>query len=130
MLLKFSASNYKSFKDKFEFSLVPAPKQKGLDYSIMDEKIGKDSYKGLCSAIIYGPNASGKTNIIGAMDTFKAIVLRGHIRNVEEKSEPNAASGLLELIPNSSSEEPLPVSFSIKFSTKGTLIDYAFSADL
>lgn len=130
MLLKFSASNYKSFKDKFEFSLVPAPKQKGLDYSIMEEKIGKDSYKGLCSAIIYGPNASGKTNIIGAMDTFKTIVLRGHIRNVEGKSEPNAASGLLELIPNSSSEEPLPVSFSIRFITKGTLIDYAFSADL
>lgn len=130
MLLKFSASNYKSFRDKFEFSLVPAPKQKGLDYSIMEEKIGKDSYRGLCSAIIYGPNASGKTNIIGAMDTFKAIVLRGNLRNEEGKSEPNAAAGLLELIPNSSAEEPLPVSFSIRFITEGILIDYSFSADL
>ena len=30
MLLKFTASNYKSFKDEFVFSLIPAPKQKGL----------------------------------------------------------------------------------------------------
>ena len=59
MLLKFTASNYKSFKDEFVFSLIPAPKQKGLDYSVMEEVIGKTSYKGLCSAVIYGPNASG-----------------------------------------------------------------------
>ena len=64
MLLKFTASNYKSFKDEFVFSLIPAPKQKGLDYSVMEEVIGKTSYRGLCSAVIYGPNASGKTNII------------------------------------------------------------------
>ena len=46
MLLKFTASNYKSFKDEFVFSLIPAPKQKGLDYSVMEEVIGKTSYKG------------------------------------------------------------------------------------
>ena len=44
MLLKFTASNYKSFKDEFVFSLIPAPKQKGLDYSVMEEVIGKTSY--------------------------------------------------------------------------------------
>ena len=92
MLLEFKASNYKSFKDELIFSLVPAPKQKGLDYSILEEAIGKKTYKGLCSAVIYGPNASGKTNIIGAMDTFKSIVLRGNIRNEDNKNEPNAAA--------------------------------------
>ena len=99
MLLKFTASNYKSFKDEFVFSLIPAPKQKGLDYSVMEEVIGKTSYKGLCSAVIYGPNASGKTNIIEAMDTFKTIVLRGHLRNAENHHRYNAASEMLELIP-------------------------------
>ena len=52
MLLEFRTSNYKSFKDELVFSLTPAPKQKGLDYSILEEKIGKKTYKGLCSAII------------------------------------------------------------------------------
>ena len=39
MLLEFKTSNYKSFKDELVFSLVPAPKQKGLDYSILEENI-------------------------------------------------------------------------------------------
>ena len=45
MLLEFRASNYKSFKDELVFSLVPAPKQKGLDYSILEELICKRKYK-------------------------------------------------------------------------------------
>lgn len=130
MLLEFRTSNYKSFKEEMVFSLVPAPKQKGLDYSVLQETAGKETYKGLCSAVIYGPNASGKTNIIGAMDTFKSIVLRGHIRNSNDKSSPNAAANALELIPNSSSETADPVSFGIKFITDGLLVQYSFSADL
>ena len=31
MLLEFRVSNYKSFKEELIFSLVPAPKQKGLE---------------------------------------------------------------------------------------------------
>lgn len=130
MLLEFRVSNYKSFKDEMIFSLVPAPKQKGLDYSIIKEMAGKKTYKGLCSAIIYGPNASGKTNIIGAMDTFKSIVLRGHVRNVENKSDPNVAAEVLELIPNNTLENGEPVSFGIKFVADGLMIQYSFSVDL
>ncbi|HOM01573.1 MAG TPA: ATP-binding protein [Acetivibrio sp.] len=130
MLLEFRAKNYKSFKDELVFSLVPAPKQTGLDYSILNEKIGKNEYKGLCSAVIYGPNASGKTNIIGAMDTFKSIVLRGNIRNNDDKSYPNAAASALELIPNSTNVNSEPVLFSIKFTTNGILVEYSFMADL
>ena len=130
MLLEFKASNYKSFKDEFIFSLMPAPKQKGLDYSVVKTQAGKKAYKGLCSAVIYGSNASGKTNIVGAMDAFKSIVLRGNIRNDTDGSEPNAAAGLLELIPNNSISASLPVGFSIIFIEDGLHIEYAFTADL
>ena len=129
MLLEFKAANYKSFKDELIFSMTPAPKQKGLDYSILHERVGNHTYKGLSSAIIYGSNASGKTNIIGAMDTFKNIVLRGHIRN-DEKDSPNVASVALELIPNNTCNEPEPVSFSIKFIEQDMLVEYAFSMDV
>lgn len=128
MLLEFRAKNYKSFKDELVFSLMPAPKQRALNYSVFREKIGKKVYRGLCSAVIYGANAAGKTNIIGAMDTFKSIVLRGHIRNDTEKSSPNIASGKLEFIPNKFCETQEPVEFSISFTTEGTLIEYTFSA--
>jgi len=130
MLLEFRVSNYKSFKDEMVFSLVPESQQKGLSYSILQESIEKKKYKALCSAVIYGPNASGKTNIIGAMDTFKSIVLRGHIRNAMQQGNPNAAASVLELIPNNSLQAPEPVTFGIKFITDNLLVEYSFSADL
>ncbi len=55
MLLEFRAKNYKSFRDELVFYLLPAPKQTGLDYSLLNTKIGSDEYKCLCSAVIYGP---------------------------------------------------------------------------
>lgn len=130
MLLEFKAKNYKSFRDELVFSLVPAPKQSGLNYSVFQEKIGAKTYKGLCSAVIYGPNASGKTNIIGAMDTFKSIVLNGHIRNDSEKHNPNISAGRLELIPNSFFDDRQPVEFSIRLITEKFLVEYGFSAAL
>ena len=53
MLLDFSVENYKSFLKKVQFSMTPAPKQHGLDYSILTEKIGRKSIKGLFSSVIY-----------------------------------------------------------------------------
>ena len=128
MLLNFTVKNYKSFRDENIFSMVPAPKQKGLDYSICCEKIKRKNVKALCSAVMYGPNASGKTNIIGAMDTFRAIVLRGNIRNSEEQTSPNMAAYLLELIPNKNSAEP--VVMSIEYVDGGIKIGYSLTLDL
>ncbi|MHA6481655.1 AAA family ATPase [Paenibacillus sp. strain BS8-2] len=130
MLLEFRAKNFKSFKEELVFSMTPAPKQKGLDYSILKEKIGSKEYKGLSSAVIYGPNASGKTNIIGAMDVLKNIILRGHIRNGDSKSKANPAAGHLELIPNRTAPKKTPVDFEMKFITAGLLVEYKVSLDL
>lgn len=110
------------------FSMAPAPKQKGLDYSILNAKCGSKQYKGLSSAVIYGPNASGKTNVIGAMDTFKAIVMRGSIRNVDTLPE-NVASSKLELVPNCNGTTA-PTEFSIRFTDDGLLVEYALKLDL
>lgn len=126
MLLEFITENYKSFADRMVFSMTAAPKQKGLDYSVQKEKIGSAVYRGLCSAVIYGPNAAGKTNIIGAMDTMKAIMSRGNVRNSDSFFSPNHASSSLELIPNCNSQSRV-TSFSVKFIENGLLIDYAFS---
>ena len=115
MLLQFKAENFKSFLDEMDFSMTPAPKQKDLEYSILEHKIGNKTYKGLCSAIIYGPNASGKTNIISAMDVFKEIVLKGDIRNSDELRSPNISEGKLELIPNNLNRYPKPTKFYIRF---------------
>lgn len=61
--------------------------------------------------MIYGPNASGKTNLIGAMDTFKSIVLRRNILEAE-RTGMNAAEAVLEMIPNCR-EPQTPTEFSV-----------------
>ena len=130
MLLEFETENYKSFKDRVKFSMVPAPKQKDLPYSILHEKAGKREYKALSSAVVYGPNAAGKTNIIGAIQTFKNIILRGNIRNGVPASSPNVAEYALELIPNNTLHKKKNVFFSIKFIHKALLIKYSTFLDL
>lgn len=130
MLLQFKAENFKSFLDEMDFSMTPAPKQKDLEYSILEHKIGNKTYKGLCSAIIYGPNASGKTNIISAMDVFKEIVLKGNIRNSDELRSPNISEGKLESIPNNLNRYPKPTKFYIRFVEGELLVEYELKIDL
>jgi len=130
MLLEFKTRNYKSFVEETSFSMIAAPKQSGLDYSLLKKKVRGKTIKGLCSSVIYGPNAAGKTNIIGAMDVFRAIVLRGNIKNSEEKASPNPASSALELIPNNKLTVPQPVEFSVDFWENGLRIQYGICIDL
>lgn len=127
MLLNFEVENYKSFVENCNFPMIPTPKQHGLDYSILIETLKKKKIKGLCSSVIYGPNASGKTNIIGAMDVLRAIILRGNIRNAEEQNSPNRAAYNLELIPNNLEDEVHPVKFKIEFVDNGTKFSYELS---
>ena len=128
MLLEFRTKNYKSFAEEMDFSMTPAPKQKGLDYSILSMQAGSKTYNGLSSAVIYGPNASGKTNVIGAMDTFRSIVLRGSIRNADVAS-PNAAASALELIPNCNGTKE-PTAFFVRFVDDGLMVVYSVKADI
>ena len=130
MLLEFRFQNYKSFREETSFSMMAAPKQKGLDYSLFNiKKHGKD-IKGLCSSVIYGSNAAGKTTVVGAMDTFRSIVLRGNIRNSEDISSPNHAASNLSLVPNQMLAKPEPVEFFIDFVVDKFRIQYGVVMDL
>ena len=130
MLLEFRFMNYKSFLEETTFSMTAAPKQKGLDYSLITVKNKGKVLKGLCSSVIYGPNAAGKTSVIGAMETFQSIVLRGNIRNYEDNSTANYASRNLELIPNKSIDRSSPVEFFIDFIVDRFRIQYGIIIDL
>ena len=61
------------------------------------------------------------------MDTFKKIILRGHINNITD-SDINASANNLELIPNVHSDEP--TFFEIKFTTENYFVDYILEIDL
>lgn len=67
MLLQFSVSNYRSIKDTITFSMLASAKHEN------SFKIKK--YNLLNSAVIYGANASGKSNLLRAMAFMRRIVL-------------------------------------------------------
>ena len=126
MLLEFKMKNYKSFKEELDFKMMPTT-IKDLEYSLLTKTINKKEIKALSTAAIYGPNSSGKTNIIGGMDVFRSIILNGNIRNKEKITTPNTAVDKLELIPNIESSENEPVSFYIKFLTGEMLVELRVS---
>ena len=69
MLAEFRVSNFRSFKDEQVLSLIASS----------DESKGKNSikvggYNILKTAVIYGANASGKSNLIKALNCMKGIV--------------------------------------------------------
>lgn len=68
MLLQFKANNFKSIKKPIILSMQTASKDEKNDF-----KVGK--YQLLNTAVLYGPNASGKSNILAALKYMKYIVL-------------------------------------------------------
>lgn len=115
MLLNFTAKNYKSFADEMCFSMVAAPKQNDLKYSLFEGKAGGQDYKVQCSSVVYGANASGKSNIISAMDTFRAIILRGNIKDPDTSLGANWAADHLDYIPNKDRYNNQPIDLTIEF---------------
>lgn len=70
-LLQFTVGNYRSFHYARTFSMVP--------HSIQDNPkecvVAEGYYKYLTTAVVYGANSSGKSNLIAALATMKDMVL-------------------------------------------------------
>ncbi len=68
MLLEFKVNNFRSIKDTVTFSMLTSSKDEGNCVAIRD-------YSLLKSAIMYGANASGKSNLLKAMAFMGQLVL-------------------------------------------------------
>ena len=81
MLAEFRVSNYRSFKDEQVLSMIATSEESKGSNSV---KIGK--YNILKSAVVYGANASGKSNLIKAMACMHEIVTDSAGYKPNEKS--------------------------------------------
>ncbi len=72
MLLEFSVGNFLSFKTKTTLSLAATSIREHIDTNIFSTE-RRDLLKG---AVIYGANASGKSNFVRAMSTMRRLVLQ------------------------------------------------------
>lgn len=72
MLVDFKVKNYRSFKNEQEFSMETGKRlrkyQKSNTISVMGERMLK-------SALLFGANANGKTNLIKALLMLKSLVM-------------------------------------------------------
>lgn len=75
MLIEFNIENFRSIKEQVTFSMV-ATKDKKLDGNLVKNALNSDSL--LKTAVIYGANASGKTNVLLALNFIKALVMNSH----------------------------------------------------
>ena len=115
MLLSYKFSNFRSFSEESILSMKPA-NVRDIPYSILREKADKE-YRALSSSIIYGANASGKSNAILVLSFLKELVITGNIKN--QRCIPTS------LIPCFCNKGDAPISFAIEFLNKGYHIDYS-----
>lgn len=76
MLIEFNIENFKSIKDRVTLSLVSSKDDSLSGNLIKTKELKEDSL--LKSAVIYGANASGKTNIIYAFPVLSRLILTSH----------------------------------------------------
>jgi uncharacterized protein len=75
MLIDYSVTNYRSFREKQTLSLVAAPRLRRKENTFTPAVEGESLPDLLKVAVIYGPNASGKSNLIRALDALRDMVL-------------------------------------------------------
>jgi AAA15 family ATPase/GTPase len=85
MLLRFAVANHLSIAEKQEFSFV-ATKLKGPERGLLD--VPGTKFQGLASVILYGANASGKSNFLQAVTFMRTAILFSHARGAPKGGVP------------------------------------------
>jgi len=76
MLIEFSIENFRSFKEEVTLSLISSF-DKSLDNNLIKTAtLKKDNL--LRSEVIYGANASGKSNVVSAFNYLRKLVINSH----------------------------------------------------
>lgn len=109
MIVNFTIKNFRSFKEETVFSLeASGAKGKSDNVAEIETKHGK-KFRLLKTAVIYGANASGKSNVIRAYWSFRQLIAASFRYDVNDEiilAEP------FELSPETESE---PTEFTLNF---------------
>lgn len=115
MLLNYRFSNFRSFHEETSISMLA-----GLQRTLNENLIKKDGNRILPSAVIYGANASGKSNIIMSLAVMKEIVLAGSLES------NNSDLNNLEFYPFAHDENNNPMLFEVEFTNNNQHMIYNF----
>ena len=122
MLIKFQLKNFRSIREEQSLSLVAGPGKELLDENTFDSSL-PGFPRLLHSAVIYGANAAGKTNLLKGLQFMQALVL-----NSATMSQPGARLVHTPFRLSEDSRER-PSEFEVVFVDGGVRYEYGFSAD-
>jgi uncharacterized protein len=117
MLLDFEVENFRSYRDLKRFSLV-ASSAKELPENVIE--LSDPDFSLLSTAAIYGPNASGKSNLFLAMNCLSELM--EFPRNKGLTSRLAMSPFALDL-----TSAAVPSKFRVRFLLEGVLYDYSIS---
>lgn len=120
MLIRFKVENFLSFKDEVEFSMVAGKSRKHRDHIVTSGKRG--DIRLLKTAAIFGANASGKTNLIKAMDYARDFILGNVV------TRPTQHIPVLPFLMDQS-KEMAPSKFEFEIKCKHASYTYGFKVD-
>lgn len=121
MLIAFSIANFMSIKEKQIFSFIGSSDKSLLESNTFDSGFGKNS-RLLRSSVIYGANASGKTNIIRAFYFFQDFV-----RNSATSLQEGRPISTFKPFKFSATSLASPGEFEIIFIHEGVRYCYGFA---
>lgn len=123
MLVNYNIENFRSYFEEAKCNFIKG-KEQNLNESIIKATADKE-YKLLPLKIIYGVNASGKSNFIKSLQVLKKILLNGSIKS--------DISGMYDILINNISschfvhsytKFKKPIKFNISFIENGKLFNY------
>jgi uncharacterized protein len=119
MLIEFSVANVLSFKERVTLSMVASN-----DDALQESNVFPHGKKQMVkSAVIYGANASGKSNLISAMHFMRRMVLTS-----SKDTQANEAIDV-DAFKLSTESENKPSFFEIVFVQNGITYRYGFETD-
>lgn len=122
MLIEFTVENFGSFREPQRLEMAPAENIRALPGHCFDSGLSKHPQQLLRSAVVYGPNASGKTHWVKAAVFMRDMILNSNRKKVEEPIGANPF--LLDL--KTLSE---PSAFQMIFVVEGRRHQYGFKVD-
>jgi ABC-type transport system involved in cytochrome c biogenesis ATPase subunit len=123
MLLEFSTANFRSIRERQTLSLAASNKYTDLRGNLAPTVItGRPGLNLLKGAALYGPNASGKSNVLRALWFMAQFVATSAVRL------PEAPTGAVPFAFDSDSRDK-PSSFEAYFVVNGVLYQYGYAVD-
>lgn len=122
MLIEFSVTNYRSIREIQTLSMAASKYYKDLEESNCFDGNVTGLPQLLRSAVIYGPNAAGKSNLLKALAFMQNFVLKSHSH--QEGQQINAAPFALD-----SSKREEPSEFEIFFLQDNIRYQFGFAVN-